>query len=432
MTVHLTRRAFLAGTAASAAAIALPRAAFAQQLKFKGELAVTGVVRTPPDQAWTDLIKSFEAANPGITIKETDYPSETFVSLFTAQQTAGQPIDAVALNGQDLRRYATNGTLAALDATEKNLGRFRPGAVATGQVNGKTYGLPTGSISGFPVFANKKVLAKAGVDLPKSYDDFLALRDKLKPLGLKVFTHPGKNIYLWPVWFFTTFAQVTGNKSNERTAEILSGKAKFTDDDTVKALDLVFKFGTDGLITQDAFSMDSPQALADFSAGNAAFWLTHESLITQINQDKPPELDLDVMLMPRLVEGNVKSQYPGGPSEVVGIVAKNDPDRLAAAQAFIDWVTTDNADAAEVKFANGTVPVNAGVKPFGGGVVEKLVGYSSELVTYLDWNWPPEVTRAFQEGIQGGVAGQVSAEDAAASAQQALDQLIGNGYKFLQ
>jgi len=429
MTFNLTRRAFLAGTAATAAMAAAPRWAMAQDLKFKGELAVTGFVRTPPDQAWADLIKSFEAAHPGITIKETDYPSETFVTLFTAQQTAGQPVDAVALNGQDLRRYATNGTLLALNDADNS--RFRPGAISTGQVNGKTYGLPLGSISGFPIFANKKVLAKAGVsDLPKSYDDFLALRDKLKPLGLKVFTHPGKNIYLWPVWFFTTFAQTTGNKSNERTADILSGKAKFTDEDTVKALDLLFKFGTDGLLTQDVFSMDSPQALADFSAGHAAFWLQHESLITQINQDKPPELDLDVMLMPKLVDGDVKSQYPGGPSGIVGVIAKNDADRQAAAQAFIDWVTTDDADAAEVKFANGTVPVNTGVKPFGGGVVEKLVGYSENLVTYLDWNWPPEVTRAFQEGIQGGVAGQISAADAASSAQDALDQLVSNGYKF--
>src|SRR5262249_36071276 len=152
---------------------------------------------------------------------------------------------------------------------------------------------------------------------------------------------------------------------------------KFTDDDVVKALDLLFKFGTDGLLGQDVFSMDSPQALADFSAGHAAFWLQHESLITQINQDKPAELDLDVMVMPKLVDGDVKSNCPGGPSGIVGVNSKSDPDRQAAAQAFIDWVTTDDADAAEVKFANGTVPVNAGVKPFGGGVVEKLVGLSA-------------------------------------------------------
>jgi raffinose/stachyose/melibiose transport system substrate-binding protein len=61
-----------------------------------------------------------------------------------------------------------------------------------------------------------------------------------------------------------------------------------------------------------------------------------------------------------------------------------------------------------------------------------MVGISGNLVTYLDWNWPPEVTRAFQEGIQGGVAGQVTAADAAASAQQALDALVAKGYKFQQ
>ncbi len=109
MNYNLTRRTFLAGTAAAAALVAMPRAAMAQELKYKGELDVVGFVRTPPDQAWDALIKSFEAAHPGITVKETDYPSETYVSLFTAQQTAGQPADVLALNGQDLRRYATNG-----------------------------------------------------------------------------------------------------------------------------------------------------------------------------------------------------------------------------------------------------------------------------------------------------------------------------------
>ena len=253
MRLNPTRRALLKGAATAAASAGLPWAAIAD-VKFKGELAVTGFVRTPPDEAWAELVKSFEASHPGVTVKETDYPSESFVALFTAQQTAGQPADVLALNGQDLRRYATNGTLLALDANEKNLDRFRSGAIATGRINGKTYGLPIGSISGFPVFINKQVLAKAGADVPQSYADMVALRDKLKPLGLKVFTHPGKNIYLWPVWFFTTFAQTTGNKSVERTADILSGKSKFTDDDVVHALDLLFKFGKDGLLGQDVFS----------------------------------------------------------------------------------------------------------------------------------------------------------------------------------
>jgi raffinose/stachyose/melibiose transport system substrate-binding protein len=431
MTTPISRRSVLIGGAAATLA-AMPRMTAAEDLKLKGELAITGLLRTPPDQAWVQLIKSFEAAHPGVTVKDTQYPSETFVALFTAQQAAGQPADVLSLNGQDLRRYATNGTLVPLDSAGVDLGRFRQSALSTTQINGKTYALPTGSISGFPLFFNRKVLEKAGMDAPKTYEDFLALRDKLKPMGIKVFTHPGKVIYLWPVWFFTTFAQTSGDRSRERTIEILTGKGKFTDPDVVQALDLVFRFGKDGLVPREVLSMDTPQALADFSAGRAAFWMQHESVVNQINQDKPAGLDLDVMLMPKLVAQDVKSQYPGGPGAVLGINAKSDPDHQAAALAFIEFVTTDAADEAEVKFGNETVPVNKAVRPVGGGVVEKLVGLSPNLVTYLDWDWPPEITRSFQEGIQGGVVGQMSATDAAASAQRTLDKLVANGYKFLR
>jgi raffinose/stachyose/melibiose transport system substrate-binding protein len=427
----VTRRAVLGGAAAALALAGKSRPATSETLEYKGELTIVAVVRTPPDQAFAALVKSFEVAHPGITIRELDYPSESYVSLFTAQQTAGESADILILNGQDLRRYATNDTLLALDTAAAHLDRFRPGALATCQIGGKTWGLPYSDISGFPVFANRKVLDKVGMAMPKTYSDFLELRDKLKGSGIKVFTHPGKDLYLWPVWFFTTFAQTSGNSSLRRTAEILSGKGKFSDDDVVKGLSLIFQFGQDGLLTQEIFSMDTPQALADFSAGRAAFWMHHESLISEIAADKPPELQLDVMLMPKLVDTAV-SQYPGGPTAIAGMNAKSEFARQAAAMAFLDWITTDEADRAVVQFNNGTVPVNIGVKAFGGPIVDKMVQFLPNLVTYLDWNWPPEVTRAFQEGIQSGVAGQSSANDVASSAQDALDRLVDDGYKLEQ
>jgi raffinose/stachyose/melibiose transport system substrate-binding protein len=432
MSIALSRRSMLIGASASAAAAAMSRTSAAKDLDYKGDLAVTGFVRTPPDEAWADLLKSFEAAHPAISVQETDYPSETFVALFTAQQTAGKAADVLMMNGQDLRRYAINGTLLPLDGGAIDLGRFRPGALSTGQINGKTYGLPSGSISGFPVFVNREVLDKASMDLPTRYEDFLVLRDKLKPMGIKTFTHAGKVIYLWPVWFFTAFAQTSGNRTTERTIEILTGKGKFIEPDVVQALELVFRFGRDGLVPREVMSMDKPQALADFSAGRAAFWIQHESLIAQIDRDRPAGVDLDVMLMPKLVADDVKPQYPGGPSGIVGLNSKSAADLKEAAFAFADWVTNDAADAAEVKFAHGNVPVNAGVKPFGGGAAEKLVGLSANLITYPDWNWPPEITRSFQESIQGGIVGQVSPAEAAEAAQRTLERLVGNGYSFQQ
>ncbi len=429
MSFNLTRRNYLLGTAAFAAAAALPRVSLGQELAYKGDINMYSLVRTPPDEALDALIKSFEAAHPGIAIKTTAYPSESYVALLTAAQQAGEPIDVMFLNGQDLRRYAVDGTMLQLDGKVK-LDLFRPGALSTGQVNGKTFGVPYSSISGFPLITNAKILEDHGLTTPKTYADLLAIRDKLAGTDIKVFTHPGKNIYLWPVWFFTTFGQTSGNRSNERTAEILSGAGKFTDADVVEGLDKIFQFGRDKLLTKEIFSMDVPQSLAEFSAGRALFWMHHESVTAEIATQASPAVKLDVSLMPKLVDADVKSNYPGGPSAIVGVNSKADADRQAAAIAFIDWITSDEANAPIVKFNNGTVPVNKAVHAFGGPVVDKLVGLSDNLVTYLDWNWPPEITRVFQEGIQAGVAGQGTAQDVASAAQVQLEKLVAGGYSF--
>jgi ABC-type glycerol-3-phosphate transport system substrate-binding protein len=50
--------------------------------------------------------------------------------------------------------------------------------------------------------------------------------------------------------------------------------------------------------------------------------------------------------------------------------------------------------------------------------------------TYLDWYWPPEITRAFQENQQAIVAGTKKPDEAAASIQKVFDDLVKDGYKF--
>ncbi len=52
------------------------------------------------------------------------------------------------------------------------------------------------------------------------------------------------------------------------------------------------------------------------------------------------------------------------------------------------------------------------------------------MTIYLDWAWPPEITRAFQEGIQAGVSGNLSAEQVAKDIQSVFAGLLSSGYKF--
>ena len=178
------------------------------------------------------------------------------------------------------------------------------------------------------------------------------------------------------------------------------------------------------------FSLDFPNALSEFLTGKCAFYLFHDSVAKPIMEANAGNMELDMMLMPNLVGKPVESQYPGGPGTVLSIPSKIDPRRKDAAMKLIDFLTTDSSNSEAVQINGGAVPVNANVKPTDVPVYAKEKEIIHQMVTYLDWFWPPEITRAFQEGLQAGLAGRIRAEEMAKNAQTVFDRLVANGYSF--
>jgi raffinose/stachyose/melibiose transport system substrate-binding protein len=431
----LTRRQFLhhssrAALVASLAGFASPlvrasRAATADN----NTLVVISQTGAAPDKALPKALKEFEAANPGLTTKLVLYPEEKFVALYTASQTAGEQVDLLNLNGQDLRRYATSNALLSFNSsTYKD--RFIPEALAPYTVNGQLWGLPAGAAGGFVVFANLALLEKLGLKLPSTYEELKEVGDALRAKGFSAFTHPGKIIYMWPVWFFTTFAQTTGNHSIERTAEILSGKGKFTDPDVVEALDLVFRFSRDKLFSPGVFGLDFANAQSEFQTGKACFYLFHDSIAKGLHDAEGEQLKLDFILMPNLVKKPVISQYPGGPGLVMAIPSRIDPARKELALRLIDFLSSDDVNRESMQINGGAVPVNAKVQPSDLPFYQKEKTEISKMVTYLDWFYPPEITTALQEGLQAGVAGRITAEALSKNLQAILERLLNGGYHF--
>ena len=99
---------------------------------------------------------------------------------------------------------------------------------------------------------------------------------------------------------------------------------------------------------------------------------------------------------------------------------------------MLDFVTSDANDQAAVIESGMTTPVNKNVK------VPKLdslqTAVATELLpvttTFLDWIWPPEITKAFQQQLQSIIGGQTTPEKAMKEIQTAFDDLVKKGYKF--
>jgi len=266
------------------------------------------------------LIKAIEDANSGVKVDWRFLPSERFVELFTAAEVAGDQIDLMDLNGQDLRRYAVGNRLKDLSGISYK-DRFRDVGLNTYTIKGKLWALPRGGISGFPFLYNKKVLEQVGMKKePETYDDLLALAPELKKAGIAPFVHAGKNIYLWPVWQFWAHGQTSGNKSVENTFKTLAGDMKFTDPEHVAALEILYKYAQDKMFIDSVNSLDGDGAWLAFTQGKALFFYEHTWRIGLFRKDKFDKLDLSLIAPLRSVkDANVKRQLPGGTGSALGI-----------------------------------------------------------------------------------------------------------------
>jgi raffinose/stachyose/melibiose transport system substrate-binding protein len=376
------------------------------------------------------LIAAIEEANPGVKVEWRGLTSERYTELFAAAEVAGDQIDLMDLNGQDLRRYAVGGKLKDLsDLTYKD--RFRDVGIRTYTIGGKLWALPRGGISGFAYLYNKKSLEKVGVTTELvTYDDLMQIAPELKKAGIAPFVHPGKNIYLWPIWQFWAYAQTSGNKSVENTWKTLAGDMKFTDPEHVAALEILDKYARDGMFIESVNSMDRDAVWINFSQGKGAFYYEHTYLIGTYREGDYPDLDMSLELPLSSVK-DTQRQLPGGTGSADGIYAKIAPERLDVAFSILDLITTDKW----VKWANDLnkdpVSCNVNVQASDDPLSLKYANEcADQQTTYLDWYWPPEITRAFQENQQAIVAGTKKPDEAAQAIQKVLDGLYTDGYKF--
>lgn len=135
-------------------------------------------------QAIDELIKRFEAANPGIKVKHTHVPYDDFRVKIAAAIPAGQGPDVVQLFYGWLQDYLKAGLLQPLPA-----GAFSAVEIETEffpivqqmKLDGKYYALPT-AVRSLALFWNKTLFKEAGLDPnkpPATLDELVDYARKL-------------------------------------------------------------------------------------------------------------------------------------------------------------------------------------------------------------------------------------------------------------
>jgi ABC-type glycerol-3-phosphate transport system substrate-binding protein len=215
------------------------------------------------------LIKKFEAANPGITVKRIQPPAnEGNADNYLKTLLASGDFPDLVQNATTQLFVDANALLEIpIDDTIKNVKNYE-----TDLINGKLYNITlAGSQPQTLIFYNKKLFADAGIEaLPKTWADLDAVAAKLKAKNITPLLTAGD----WTSGFtFTAMTSPTMFETKKTWyTDRFAGKVKFTDPDWIEAATYWNGLVTKGYFNKDALSIDYPAVEQEFLKGKGAMY----------------------------------------------------------------------------------------------------------------------------------------------------------------
>ena len=414
-TYQTTRRAFVGVPLAVVLAAGLPRAARAQS---STEISYFTFSAAPDHLKDLDaMVKAFEAANPGMTVKVETAPFDNYFTTLQTRIAGNDAPDVYELNYENFVTYASKDVLldvsARAAADPSFAGRFYPKAYEAFALGGKQYGLPA-SFSNVVLFYNKDLFDAAGVAYPTAdwtWDDERAAAQKLNA--------PDKGVW-------GQFSPVTYNEFYKTAAQnggrVLGADGSVTIDSAacVGALDYMVSAVTDGVQPTEA-DMAGVSDGDMFAAGQLAMLTTGIWMFAAF-ADAP--FAWDIALEPGKTQ---KAHHFFANATVIAADTKKADDAWAWTQFL-----TSSPDVARIRVdANWELPALSDQSLFDAWLAETPPASRSVVFEALKTLITPPVVRQQAEMqdtvdglIQQVLAGNLSSQDALTQAKEKIQPLV--------
>ncbi|HWA79382.1 MAG TPA: sugar ABC transporter substrate-binding protein [Acetobacteraceae bacterium] len=275
------------------------------------------------------MAKTFEAANPGITVKIDVVNWDTLLQTLQTDISGGVTPDLSIIGTRWLLTFVKDGVAEPLDhfMTPQFRDRFIGTFLEPAEIGGKVYGLPIAA-SARAMFYNTDMLTKAGFpDGPKTWDDVVAAARKIKAAGGYGFGLQGKAIETDVYWYYALWSY---------GGELIGkdGKAAFDSPAGIKALTLYQTMVQEGLTQPGVTDYTREDVQNLFKQGRVGMVITAPFLINQIAAEAP-KLQYGICPVPR---GTTSATYAVTDS----IVMFSNSQAKEAAWKFLDFLFTKN------------------------------------------------------------------------------------------
>ncbi|GAX91737.1 ABC transporter substrate-binding protein [Effusibacillus lacus] len=372
--------------------------------------------RVEDTKQYEKIIEEFKKANPGIDIEFKAQKATEYDTILDTALKGGQAADIIQLRPYSgATKIADAGYLEPLDSLKGISNIDASYYEAAKGSDGKIYGIPL-STNTTQIYYNKKLFEKAGVSVPKTWDELVQVAKTLKEKKITPFALGAKDGWILSLTHATIGPDVYGGK--DFVQKVLKGETNFKD---AKFVDSIKRFNDLTPYFPENFTgLSATDGQALFFTEQAAMYIGG-SFDLQPIRDKNKNLDFDFFPCPPASSGG-KGTITTWVDGSFG-VNKNSKHK-AEAMKFMEFMTTKEFGQL---FADnlGRVSAVKGVTPKD-PMVKKMAEYSETigtpymiLIHFAQGN--PSTKKTLENELQGMFLKQATPEQVAQKVQESAN-----------
>ena len=355
-------------------------------------------------EALNYLIEKYNESQSDVKVTAKYVPFADFKKQLSIGATADELPDIVIIDSPDHASYATMGIFADLTG-RFDTSTYYDGPVASCTIDGKLYGIPA-DVNCLGLYYNEDMLKEAGVEVPTTWDELKAAavaltKDNVTGLAFCSLQNEEGTFNFSP-WLWSTGA--TSYDINNENG--------------IRALTFVKDLVDSGAMSKECINWTQGDVMNQFISGNVAMMINGPWQIPTMRAEAP-DLNWDVTLIPK------DSQYAsviGG--ENFAVIAGGNEDE---ALAFLEYLT-QKEQIEYLMVAMGNIAPDKAIADqqfTDDPVMQKFaeqMEYAQARGPHAEW---PSISNAISLAFNEVMTGVKTPEDAAATAQQTIDGIVG-------
>jgi multiple sugar transport system substrate-binding protein len=358
----------------------------------------------PEHTQWGEILTTC-GKSAGVKVEQTSVPGASLIPKVLQQASSRTLPDLLMLDNADLQQIAQTGALTPLDQYGVDSSGFAKGILSAGTYKGRVYGLAP-YVSTVALFYNKDMLAKAGVAVPRTWDELKTAAAKL--------TRPGRygmavdaNATFEGSWQFLPFLWSNGGDEKQLDTP-----------QAAQALQLWVDLVKNGSMSKSVLNWTQADVHDQFAAGRTAMMINGPWRIPVLDKDKNLHWGVAPIPVPRA--GQTPITPLGGE---VWAVPQNPSKARQKKAAQVLACLNDSSSMLALAKQHFTVPSRSTVAteyaeqfPSMAAFVKSVEAARSR-TSELGVKWPKAATGIYT-AIQSALTGEQTPEEALRHAQQ--------------